>query len=87
MTYNITVKNKDALPIPYIIRVGDSVAAEALHSKQELMCDALLIGATNQSQFLIHCTKADYIFQPSPALEILFPALDKTPKPIHAEAS
>ena len=81
MTYNITIKNNGALPIPYVIRVGDQIAAESLYKDKELHCDALFIGATPQHQLLIHCTKVDYIFQPDQNLEI---NLNATQKPVSA---
>jgi len=71
MTYNLTVKNNGALPIPYVIKCGEAFAAESLYTKKELHCDALYIGATPQKQLLIHCTTVDYIIDMSnPDLEI-----------------
>jgi hypothetical protein len=72
MTYNITVKNKGALPIPYITKCGEQMAVDSLYSKKDLFCDALFIGATGSKQLLIHCTTVDYIVDPTPDLEIEF---------------
>jgi len=81
MTYNIIVKNRGALPIPYITKCGEAMGVDALYSKKELFCDALFIGATGQKQLLIHCTTVDYIIDPSPDLEI---NLNATKKPVSA---
>jgi hypothetical protein len=70
MNYNIKVSNRGPLPIPYITRVGDQVVAGSLFKDKEIHCDALFIGATPQHQLLVHCTKCDYIFEPSSELEI-----------------
>ena len=70
MTYNLTIKNNGALPIPYVTKVGDAFAVDQLYTKKELLCDALYIGATPQKQILIHCTHNDYIFDLSSDLEI-----------------
>jgi len=84
MTYNLTITNKGALPIPYITKVGEALAVDALYSKKELMCDALFIGATPQKQLLVHCTTVDYVFDPSPDLEINLNLHATTKKPVSA---
>jgi len=79
MTYNLTIKNKGTLPIPYITKCGEAMAVDQLYPHKELFCDSLFIGATGQRQLLIHCTKIDYIIEPSPDVEINIHA---TPKPV-----
>jgi hypothetical protein len=73
MTYNLTIHNKGALPIPYLSRVGEhDPIVDGLFKDRPLHVDALFIGATSSNQMLIHCTKQDIIIDPSPDLEIRF---------------
>jgi hypothetical protein len=84
MKYNLEIKNNGALPIPYVDKVGDQIAVSALYKDHPIYRDAIFIGATGNSQILVHCTTTDFIVEPHPDLEMVFKSNESTQKSISA---
>lgn len=82
MTYNLTLNNDDAKPIPYAIQVGDKlIRVDTLIKDHPLRCNVICIQGTPAQQIRVHCVASDIIIEPSPMLSIIPELHDLESKP------
>ncbi len=70
MKYNCELSNNDALPIPYVRKVGDNLVVGDLSNDRPMFLNLLFVTATKVGQFELRCEDQTIIIQPYPSLTI-----------------